>query len=157
LDSLRGKADLHRRAMVVLFQKRFQDMLDARGVLTLSILLLTFIGGCGGGVADPKLVPVQGKVTLDGQPLPNAIVSFIPDKGPPSGAITDAEGKYEMRFKSGAHGAVVGTHSVTISTDMNGTSAPGAEKVHIRYNKETNLMAEVKPGPNTHDFDVMSQ
>ncbi len=133
-------------------------MLGTRVLLTSSIMLLMLIVGCGGaGVADPKLVPVQGKVTLDGQPLPNAIVTFIPDKGPPSGAITDAEGKYEMRFKSGAHGAVVGTHSVTISTDMDGTGAAGAEKVHARYNKETNLMAEVKPGPNTHNFDVMSQ
>jgi hypothetical protein len=33
--------------------------------------------GCGGG---PKLYPVSGIVTIDGQAASNGIVEFIPDK-----------------------------------------------------------------------------
>jgi hypothetical protein len=120
------------------------------------IVLLTVTSGCG-GVDQPKLNPVRGKVTLDGQPLANAIVSFIPDKGPPSGAITNSEGKYEMRFKSGGQGAVTGVHAVTISTDMDGNGSPGAEKVPQQYNKTSMLSAEVKNGPNEHNFELQSQ
>jgi hypothetical protein len=139
------------------FIKRFQFMRGSAVRWIPSVLLLLLVVGCGGAGGDPKLNPVQGKVTLDGQPLPNAIVSFIPAKGPPSGAITDADGKYEMRFKSGAVGAVVGTHSVTISTDMDGNAAPGAEKVPPRYNKDTTLSAVVKEGKNEHNFDLQSK
>ena len=132
-------------------------MLRARIQWIQICVLFLFVAGCGGAGDAPKLNPVHGKVTLDGQPLPNAIVSFIPPKGPPSGAITDAEGKYEMRFKTGAVGAVVATHSVTVSTDMDGSGAPGAEKVPPKFNKETTLSAVVKEGPNEHNFDLQSK
>ena len=43
--------------------------------------------GCGPG--GPEIASVEGKVTLDGKPLPNAAVVFIPENGRPAGATTD--------------------------------------------------------------------
>ena len=58
-------------------------------------LAVVSVMGCGGQTN----VPVEGRVTLDGQPLPNATVTFsqlqATDPGPFT-ATTDAEGKFAL-------------------------------------------------------------
>jgi hypothetical protein len=122
-----------------------------------SVICLLMLAGCSGGAPVPKLNSVTGRVTLDGEPLAEAIVSFIPDKGPPSGAITDDEGKYVLKFKTGDVGAVAGEHTVTISTDLEGTNRPEDERVPEQYNKQTTLRVTVTEGQNEHDFDLHSK
>src|SRR5688572_9386673 len=103
-----------------------------------SFLVVIVSAGCRGADSDvPKLNPVHGKITLDGQALSNARVSFAPDKGSSSGAITDAEGKYELHHRSGELGAVAAAHAVELSTDLEGTRTPAAEKVPLKYNAQT--------------------
>jgi len=53
-------------------------MLDMRTVTILSFLLLA-LAGCGG--ASYQVVPVSGKVTLNGKPLAKAHVTFAPIGG----------------------------------------------------------------------------
>ena len=62
------------------------------GVLTLGLTLLT---GCGPSL---KLVPVEGTITLDGNPLANKSLSFAPESGSGTsgGGNTDASGKYKL-------------------------------------------------------------
>jgi hypothetical protein len=88
-----------------------------------SLLLATaLVGtGCSGG---PKLVPVTGKVTLNGAPLKNVKVEFHPDpdkgvSGPSSSGTTDADGNFTLvcTERGNAPGAVVGSHRVVI-TDL---------------------------------------
>ena len=99
-----------------------------------SALLLVL--GCGGGA---KVVPVTGRVTLNGKPLADAKVSFQPiakeksmeAAGPGSTGKTDAEGKFTLKTPTGQDGAVVGMHRVRIdrwknappATAMSGLSA----------------------------------
>lgn len=82
---------------------------------------LGLLAGCGGG--GPKLARVSGVVTLDGKPYPNAVVSFQPiggkdneNPGAGSMAVTDASGRYVLRYDGRVEGAVVGRHRVRIST-----------------------------------------
>jgi hypothetical protein len=59
--------------------------------------VLAAAGGCGDG--GPVLVPVHGRVTLDGRPLAGKTVKFVPDPGTPglgAGATTNAEGAYTL-------------------------------------------------------------
>ena len=70
--------------------------------------------GCSGGSSRPKLYPATGTVTLDGQPLAEATVSFVPASGPPSDGKTDASGKYTI-MTSGQPGAPFGANKVTVS------------------------------------------
>ena len=61
-----------------------------------AVVLLSFVG-CGDN--GPALVPVSGKVTLDGKPLALKNVRFVPEPGTPgqgAGANTDAEGRYTL-------------------------------------------------------------
>lgn len=94
---------------------------------------------------------------MDGWPVVNAAINFVPDNGPPSAAITDEGGNYEMRFKTGSKGAVVGLHRVIITTDLEGANTPEAEKIPDKFNKNTSLFAEVKPGKNEINFDLVSK
>jgi len=79
------------------------------------------LSGCGSSDGY-TLVPVSGMITLDGQPLAGATVSFQRSGGeatvgPGSGAVTDASGKYELKTaEANSHpGAVVGMHVVRIT------------------------------------------
>src|SRR6476646_8422363 len=78
------------------------------------ILLLAAAAGCGKG--GKQIAPVHGRVTLDGQPFVNADVTFQPDGAQRiSTGRTDAEGRYELAYKRGQMGAIVGPHTARIS------------------------------------------
>ncbi|MBW3596598.1 MAG: carboxypeptidase-like regulatory domain-containing protein [Planctomycetes bacterium] len=119
--------------------------------------------GCGGG----NLGQVEGTVTLDDQPLPDATVIFQPEAGgSPSRGKTDASGYYQLSFSRDEMGAVPGTHTVRISTGgVVGSEEEGEEgepvvvpeKVPAKYNDQSELTASVEKGSNTIDFDLDAQ
>jgi hypothetical protein len=114
--------------------------------------------GCGGGLRDtPQYQTVHGRVTLDGDPLDNAMISFQPEKGPPSGAVTDADGNYILVNRDGGKGAVEGKHRIEISTDLNGERTADAERVPTQYNVQSTLSADVSQGDNEVDFELKSK
>jgi hypothetical protein len=72
--------------------------------------------GCGRG---PQWAAVEGTVTVDGQPVSNIEVVFVPDpargsNGPRAAALTDEQGHYRLHGDKGEEGAVVGQHRVLI-------------------------------------------
>src|SRR5208282_1635072 len=109
-----------------------------------ALLIALFLSaGCGGGPAVGK---VHGTVTLDGKPLPKAVVTFIPvGGGRQSSGFTDADGRYLLWFLGDRMGARVGKHKVRIHTS--GTEETGRthekERVPEKYNTETTLECEV--------------
>ena len=132
----------------------------------LGLLLVGLAVGCGGGSGDrPETGPVAGKVTLDGQPLADATVTFSPDSGRPSSGVTNANGEYELDYTVDVKGAKVGSHKVSISTfkagDAEGEGSESQavpEKVPPQYNRETTLTFEVKPEGHTDaNFDLQSK
>jgi hypothetical protein len=129
--------------------------------LSLGLLLLAL--GCSG---RPKNVArrVTGKVTLGGQPLAKALVTFSPtDKGSPSFGVTDDAGVYTLTWaqKRGAkiEGAQIGEHVVLITTmgegdpDATPPIAASPEKVPYKYRQEGGVpKVTVKKGSNTIDI-----
>ncbi len=123
------------------------------------------ISGCG--PSGPEVGKVSGVVTLDGKPLPEAFVFFRhADGGRISEALSDESGKYTLNFSSDASGAMVGPNTVRISTfveavrEDSGAIVKGTNKKELvpkRYNKESELTAEVKSGSNTFSFDLKSK
>lgn len=94
-------------------------MKTPRNIFLTKVMLATtlFCLGCGGGATGlPDYAPVSGTVTMNGQPLEGASVSFTPKSGTKhtSIGITDSKGQYELVLNRVA-GAVIGEHSVRIS------------------------------------------
>lgn len=78
----------------------------------LSCLLLLLACGCN----NSKTSPVAGVVLLDGQPLANATVQFVPvESGRDATATTNARGEFTMSTFDPNDGAAPGTYKVVIS------------------------------------------
>lgn len=124
------------------------------------------------------LVDAHGTVTLDGQPLPAAVVTFDSPEGTFSYGLTDAEGRYELQFDSDMQGVAPGPKTVRISTTRKilglnsedegeegevseeeaATPTGGAdqEKVPAKYNEKSELTVEVTADRTQYDFDLTS-
>ena len=63
----------------------------------------------------PKIVPVSGKLTRNGQPVANLEVYFMPTQGRPSVGTSDPMGQFKLRFTREQEGASVGTHTVFVT------------------------------------------
>jgi len=130
------------------------------------VLLLPLFIGCGG-----QYVPVSGRITLNGEPLADAYVTFQPvgggnlEPGPGSYAKTDADGRFTLRVVGDERsGARVGPHMVSISAYTGAVPEPTEERVARienlvpeRYNTETTLRFEVPAGGTTEArFELIS-
>jgi len=126
------------------------------------LLLALTCWGCGPG--GPEIASVEGKITMDGKPLPNAAVVFIPENGRPAGATTDSEGNYVLNFTAGRQGAIPGKNTVRITTlrdpseTEDGKPIPGSpETIPMEYNAASKLEFTVKEGErNIANFDLKS-
>ena len=138
-----------------------RGVLVAVGLWIIGGLLLC---GCGGG--GLTRVPVSGQVTLDGKPLANGSITFIPvGQGITAGGrIVDAH--YELSSKDGL---VPATYQVrinaseptgrTIVDPVGNIEIPDMRNViPPRYNMRTELSAKVTAeGPNRFDYDLKSK
>jgi hypothetical protein len=98
------------------------------GVVALA-LTLALLAGCSGG---PKLVPVSGTVTLNGKPMKDAEILFLPDPsnkdGLPGQDQTGPEGNYKV-MTLGRAGLVPGKYKVVISrSNVDAGKIPSAFK-----------------------------
>ncbi len=134
-------------------------MNERRLAVMLAILaLLAAAGGCNSEKL-PRLGRVSGVVTLDGQPVPEATVTFggAKEGEPDSIGKTDATGKYELYYSRGHKGATIGEHPVSISTYKPANDdEPQAKKEAIPaiYNGKSELKQTVKRGSNKLDFQL---
>ncbi len=111
----------------------------------------------------PPLGRVSGRITLDGNALPGASVTFLPIKREfeisenktigirASRAITDADGYYELEYIAGIPGAFVGQHRVSISK----RDGP-RELAPAKYGPYSGEIRAVGPDSQVFNFDLKS-
>jgi hypothetical protein len=147
-----------------------------------SALLLTVVvvAGCD---ATPRmnyeaanLIQARGTVKLDGQPLPNAVVTFeSPQNGTQSYGMTDTSGSYRLQFDSRMTGVTPGQKLVKISTtrkilglnqsegggETDPANEPKADRsqevVPPEYNRKSQVIVDVVPSRQVYDFDLKSK
>jgi hypothetical protein len=83
-------------------------IIDAVVVASLAAVMT----GCG---QQYDTLSVKGRVTYDGQPVPDMIVQFQPEEGRASQAGTKADGSFEMVYTIDTMGVEPGKHQVTVS------------------------------------------
>lgn len=145
---------------------RFADSLWLAPLLALAAL------GCD---AKPRVVPVSGVVKIDGTPMADAQVEFVPDPdkgsaGPRSTARTDNDGHFKLACDDQRDGAVVGFHRVIVqdartfppprNRDSKGPPPEmPASRISDRYENaaKTPLRQEVKAEAGDIIIDVTSK
>ena len=132
-----------------------------------SFLALIATLGCGGGVSNPKVVPVSGTVTIKGKPTAGVDVNFFREKASRAASgRTDAEGKYRLTMFEANDGAIPGKNLVTLTIPgetvsmeqmMSGKAPPAKSPLPPEYSNPTAtpFSYEVKDGVNENvNFDV---
>lgn len=67
----------------------------------LALLLFVFAAGCS--TPPPPVIPVGGVLTIEGKPLPNAEIKFVPmqedlDGNFTASGVTDKNGKFKLKL-----------------------------------------------------------
>jgi hypothetical protein len=132
--------------------------------MLLMLPLAVFLAGCG--QTGPARGPIQGKITVGGQPLSAGHILFTPvapNKGPATSARITA-GEYKLPK---SEGPVIGQNLVQVEADLNPGFAIDDEAafakrggkplppnpIPIAFNKHSTLTVEVKAGEQ-NQFDV---
>jgi hypothetical protein len=136
-----------------------------RDIILVGVVVgLVSVAGCG----SAKTAAVSGSVVLNGTPVEEGAIQFIPVDGN-TGASSGVEirnGRYHI---PAARGAAVGKNRVELRTFrktgrtvQDPTGLPGVkteERVQAfppEYSDQSTVVRDVKPGSNTFDFDVQT-
>ncbi len=104
------------------------------GAMGICLAILALVSGCGGDGVD--VVPVSGRITVDGEPLRSkgGVVTLVPnkDKGnittlQPTGYV-DEDGNYTVYYAQGKKGAPPGWYRVQVSAMPPGDQPPPMPK-----------------------------
>lgn len=119
------------------------------GYLSAIAIPIMMLAGCGGSGPLPDMGRVHGKVTLDGQPLPGAVVA-INSRSTKEGSaevvnnlstgMADANGVYKMYYAGGVEGVRAGSGKIQLDSssweekdDSGKFTNPLREKVPAKY------------------------
>ena len=123
-----------------------------------ALCFITLAAGCGG----ERLEPVEGRISVNGKPLPRAGLLFKPigDAMPvePAGNV-EADGVYKI-FTNKRPGAPAGSYKVIVIAqepiDPDNPYVPRSSLIDTKYNTEatTDLTIEVRAGAPAGAYDL---
>ena len=126
--------------------------------------------GCGDPNVPRGMVPVSGKISLDGQPLAKGMVRFFAvDRQAvrvmPQGSL-DGSGNYQMTT-AGSPGAPLGKYKVCVSEDRDEADArmkagsKAGSPIPVKYSEPDNTPLEVEvvgsPAAGAYDLILSSK
>lgn len=125
-----------------------------RSQVLIAVLAMFLPAGCSN---EPRLYPVSGSVSLDGQPVAGGDILFIsPDgvRGPDPGKIKD--GNYALKTTKGKKRVEISASKIRPGGARGGGGEPVPEEyIPARYNMESKLNADVQPNDNNRfDFSL---
>jgi hypothetical protein len=134
--------------------------LFSHGVASLAVLAVGFFAGCG--PSYPETVPVNGVVTLDGQPVEGAAVllmSQVPGSGNAARAVTKADGTFTLTTFKDDDGARPGSYKAIVKkTDLKNQGAANEALVESSLGAKPVQAVELLPEKygtlQTTPFDV---
>lgn len=138
-----------------------KTMKNAFYLTIIAALMSTLVMGC----SSKEYGYVTGVVSINGEPVQGAVVTFAPEGGGRSAfGKTGADGVYELDYTPGVKGAKIGPNRVSIATYMAPTLDddrkvvdPGSpERFPPEYNVNPTEVREVESGSNQFDFDVQT-
>lgn len=85
---------------------------NSSAMLGAKLCLLFALTGCGSD--RPTVVPVSGRVSIDGEPVTIGRIDFVPAFGPAATARIQPGGTYQLLTFEAGDGAVLGSHAVRV-------------------------------------------
>ena len=126
-----------------------------RTLIAATILANFFVAGCGDG--KPKPAEATGTITLDGKPLPDGKVYFVPTAGAAPVIADVADGAFKLEALPGSYKVEVRQFK-PVKNWQGEPHDKEANALPARYNTTTTLTAEVKAdGPNEFSFPLKSR
>jgi len=140
-----------------------------RRIASLCAIFLVIATCFGCGKKGPQRAAVSGHVTLDGQPINEGVIQFLPVEGtvgPETGGII-TNGQYDIPHD---HGPIVGKSRIELRASkktggkiQDPTGRPGVltdeykEMFPPGSNTNSSLVREIKDEPNKLDFDIRTK
>ncbi len=140
-------------------------------LVAMSVVIAGCLGTHRADYSKLGLIKATGKITLDGAPLPQAVVFFEQLDETMSYATTDENGNYRMKFNSEVDGVLPGEVVVRISTTAS-TGEPNVDEGEVdpdlpvsrqkkelvpkEYNEDSKLKLTIPSGNNVFNFDLKS-
>lgn len=136
-------------------------VLEARRRLVAIAVVALAVAGCQRGVG----ATVTGTLSINGKPAPAGILIRFQPQVPNSSAsigVTDAAGRYDLRFNARMRGVLPGESVVSLAIvaepGVDGkTSLPSALqgiRIPAAYGERSTLTKIIEPGANVIDLDV---
>jgi hypothetical protein len=131
-----------------------------RAMKALGLVLVGVVLAAGCGEKDST---IKGEVTLDDRPLDQGRISFVPVDGKtPSSDTAIKDGKFSVKAAPGSYQVkITSNRSVGKQRAYDSPDSPQRDVLEQylpgRYNKETELKADVKAGANKFDFPLKSK
>jgi hypothetical protein len=129
----------------------------------LAFAATAWAAGCSGG---SRYGEVRGDVTLDGKPLDEGVVRFVPlDGKTPTASALITNGKFSERVPVANHRVEISSPKLPKGIRSSGQMKRGTvdegsaleELIPERYNTRSELKAEVHRGTNEVRFDLKSK
>ncbi len=122
-----------------------------------AVVGLVLLGSCS---REPKLYPVSGSISLDGQPVSDGDILFLSAdgaRGPDPGQIKN--GKYELKTTAGSKRVQISVSKIRPGGARGAGGEPVPEEyIPARFNLESELTADVqKAAENVANFDLKSK
>jgi hypothetical protein len=146
----------------MIFAIAIRPLIATGGVMATMVLSLAILAGCG-GEKQPQRFALEGTVTLDGEPLTEGNIRFLPAPETDGGMVGAkiSEGRFVIPAEKGA---VPGKYRVEIGASRKtGRKVPNPMSQQLvdefvqflpeRYNLQSTLTTEVTvAGPNRFEF-----
>jgi hypothetical protein len=124
--------------------------------LGLLVILILALPGCGGS----NMTTVTGKVTLDGEPIPEGYIAFLPEGPGKGGGGPITNGEYKVDVQNGKNRVEI-TASKKMAlpagqTNMYGEKEEVRQYIPDKYNAKTELKEDIS-GPRQIDFALKTK
>ncbi len=115
------------------------------------------------GCSEPTEGVVSGTVIVDGEPAKTGAITYIPvdGKSPTAGAVI-TDGKYTATVPLGKTKIQIHVTKVVGQTKLYDTPDSPLMPIRVevlppKYNYQTELLLDVKPGKNQQDYDLTTK
>jgi hypothetical protein len=134
-------------------------------IMTL-VVAASVLAGCSN---EPPYGDVFGKVTLDGKPISEGAIRFVPIDGKTSSAgALIKDGEYRQKVRINKVRVEISSPNLAVRAQRSPTSKPGelvesdveatpTDLIPARYNVNSDLELDLNPGDNPQDFDLKSR